>query len=273
MAARKTKKKTTTKAVAKRKALSPLSLPDDLREEFSGAISRDRATAVSAGGWPMIRTSAQGFKLGLMDLGNPTDLIVLGAIRQNVLFEGDFRPGEPSLPTCAALDLEQDESTMKAPVAFAKAPTCAECSYNAWGSGKGRGRACKNQVKLAVFPYDPKIDYSKGGRGAIVNLPPTSLKPWSEYVRHVTDDIVRPLFTVVTRLETKPEAQGFSVTPSFGGPIDGAPVLRALAERAETDARKMLELLPPIAEDADLGSKPETSTGGVRRRKIQRKKK
>lgn len=267
-------KKKKTSAVAKRASNSALALPNDLREEFAGAINRDSATAVSYGGWPVIRVGATGFKLGKEPLPNPLALIVLGGIRQNVLYEGAYVPGESSPASCAAVDAEGNPDTMAAPAEFAKSPTCASCGFNAWGSS-GRGKACSNRIKLAVFPYDPTLDYASGKPGAILNLSPTALKPWSDYVSHITgggeNALNRPLFSVVTNFDIEVLTQGFRVSPSLGGTINDRALLRTLNERAGGDACTELLRLPQL-EKSQSTSPVASSTDGVTRRKINRKR-
>lgn len=272
MATRKktTTKKRATKAVAQRSTKNAMALPDSIADEFADAISRDRATSVAATGWPIVRVSAQGFKLGGNPLPNPMPAIVLAGVRQNLLYEGAYNPSSPSSPTCAAVDLVGDE-TLMAPPPGGKSATCQECEFNAWGSGSGRGKACKNQVKLAIFPYGEEIDYTKGGKGAMLNLSPVALTDWSIYTDHITDDLGRPLLSVITNFEVEVLSQGFAVKPTFGGIINDPATLRALKSRSEGDAQKMLRMLPPL-DTADPKPAPRKGRGGVTKRKIVRKK-
>ena len=51
---------------------------------------------------------------------------------------------------------------------------CAECPLNQWGSGNGRGKACKDLRRLIVLVEGWSMP-------AIMTLPPTSVKAFDTY--------------------------------------------------------------------------------------------
>lgn len=69
---------------------------------------------------------------------------------------------------------------------------CADCPMNAWESGKGKSKACKEQRQVWVLK-----------EGAIlpvrVSLPPTSIGPWTKYMTRLAGD-GKSYMAVITEL-------------------------------------------------------------------------
>lgn len=65
-----------------------------------------------------------------------------------------------------------------------RANSCAGCPFNEFGSDPkgGGGKACKEIRRLFVIDVDPKTMAPQASLPAILSLPPTSLKPWDEFV-------------------------------------------------------------------------------------------
>lgn len=51
---------------------------------------------------------------------------------------------------------------------------CATCPLAQWGSGEGRGQACKSMIKLLLLVKDWSMP-------VVLTIPPTSIKAWSAY--------------------------------------------------------------------------------------------
>lgn len=75
---------------------------------------------------------------------------------------------------------------------------CATCPYNKWGSDPrgGRGKHCKNMVRLAVLPEGYVFPL-------IVSLPPTSIGNWANYLQRLMNKGARIYYTVVTSIKLK----------------------------------------------------------------------
>jgi len=265
MAAR---KKKTTKAVAKRPS-GDLALPEELQDMFSKAINRDRATAKGAGGWPFVRTSGPVFAIDGHPQTDPFSVVAVAAVRQNAYYPGAYDASNPSGPTCFAVDTVGDELAMAPPAELKskESELCSDCALNAWGSGQGRGKACGNNVKIAIFPSDMR-DFAEGD-GAVLSLPPTSLKPWGSYVRGLNERLGRPIFAIHTTFEKVPgESGGFTINIKPGDLIDDREQLEALNHRATTDAWATI-ITPPSAGGDEGRSRPKTTR---KRRKVAAKK-
>lgn len=130
--------------------------------------------------------------------GQPPDC----ASANGILGNGVFGPGSPGNPS----------------------GECGDCPMNTYGSGKGNGKACKEQMQLFMLREGSILPMQ-------VTLPPTSLKPFRKYMTRLASKAV-PFYGVVTRLGLTQErgpAGPYSVAvPERGGDID--PAERAAAK-------------------------------------------
>lgn len=89
---------------------------------------------------------------------------------------------------------------------------CAECPMAQWGSGNGRGQACKSLRRLIVLVEGWTMP-------AIMTLPPTSIKAFDTYASAMARSRGSAYFTAWTRIElvqeTNPAGIKFSVA-KFG---------------------------------------------------------
>ena len=283
MAVRKARKRNPRKKTARHSAVVPvlgcsdLALPAELQDEFAPFINRDRASAVAAG-WPYASTqgSTPIMTLSGQPIGDEKGLleaVILGGIRMNQYYEGDFTPGKPTPPVCYAIADPAWESgeieTKLAPptdLPSKQSDTCAACRWNAFGSGRGNAKACKNTVRLALLPADAE-DFSKVD-GLMLSVPPTGLRAWSAYVAPLTA-IKRPVMSMVTQIEKVPNTKGagFALRFTTLRAIHDTTVLRALLARAGGDGGAALVQPPPTAGvDGADGATP--GRRGPRRRKV-----
>jgi len=74
------------------------------------------------------------------------------------------REGKDVLPACVSLDgiagLEGDTQAQK---------MCIECEFAQWGSGEGRGQACRERIRMFVLPKDTLLPH-------VLEAPTTSIK-------------------------------------------------------------------------------------------------
>jgi hypothetical protein len=62
---------------------------------------------------------------------------------------------------------------------------CNTCKWDVWGSAEGmsKGKRCKNGIALAIVPVDPAPKKEKGTTPWLIDLPPSSIKPFLNFVR------------------------------------------------------------------------------------------
>ena len=244
---------------------SELALPGDWEKELEQYVQRDAASATGGLGWSFVGTRGGVFTYG----GDPTEaldrVIIVGAARINAWYEGDFNPDSPTGPTCYAIDKDQNESMMAPPTDLKSQQNdskgCATCWANAFGSAdRGRGKACKNGVRLCLLAYEEgDVNFEKV-EGARLNLPPTALKAWSAYSAKVTKGLRRPLFTMVTQIKVKPDPKtviAFDFEPI--GAIQDEDTLRILKARVDGEALQNLYAEPSTVTEED-GKKTKRTT-------------
>lgn len=135
-----------------------------------------------------ISTKGKQFKLpdGTISAG-PMRAIVLDWVSYNAHYDGAYDPNKPKPPTCFALgDLETLTPSANAP--NRQSDKCAGCPKNEWQSAAtGRGKACKNQYRLAIIPENLGAPDVKGMYTLTVS--PTGMKAFEAFVRTASKDL------------------------------------------------------------------------------------
>jgi hypothetical protein len=271
MTARKKKasKKKAGSALAKREAGM---LPATLQEHFQKYIDKDSSSAkVEGGGFPFVSTRGGRFRFEDEALPNPMPVVILGAMRTNTYYgEEAYDPDNTSPPVCFAMNFEDDESLMAPPPDLDTrcADSCSVCPMNKFGSGqRGRGKACKNQMRLAMLPYGDH-NFAKIG-GARLAIPPTSLKTWGPFAKKVIEGLKRPLFSVVTLVSIEPDPKTqFTINFDLQDVIDDEDLLVTLMERVDGDGRQSLESVPSVGAEDATPERP--ARGGKQRRPVKK---
>lgn len=146
-----------------------------LKKELAGL--RDRVPAPSGN-----RISLKGKTFNLPDGSSdpgPIGAVILDWRMTHEYYTGVYDPNKPASPVCWANSTTLDGMVPSKRVAKPQAATCAECPMNQFGSAPtGRGKACKNQRKLAIVPADAGPDTEP----MILLASPTSLKNFDNYV-------------------------------------------------------------------------------------------
>jgi len=173
---------------------------------------------------------------------NTMDVVVAASLHENVLYVGDFDPGNIGGPVCYAFS--PDGGPGMAPHPNAPEPRnvdCKTCPNNAWGSDPkgGRGKACKNMRRLSLLPA-AALDSPAALDSAVsgyLRVPVTSVKPWAQYVNSLSMRGLPP-FAVVTRVTLTPDAKTmFKMSFTSQRAITDAAMLEALAERVKREAQ------------------------------------
>lgn len=271
------------KAVVRSNVERGLTLVGDLADEFSEFLNRDKAS-ISSGGWPWISTrgSSPEMKLGSIESDN-LEVIIVGANRCNMYYDKPFEPGVFAAPKCFAIadpkwGPGEVEEHLAPPedLASRESDNCSRCRMNAFGSAsRGRGKACSNTVRLALLPANAQM--LEKVEGAMLSVPPTSLKSYFNFARAVLNGLSRPLGTVVTKIQKVPNRQGAGFTFHFEmlRAIQDEEVLRKILIRMRGDAYQALQQPPPVPnrEDGGGGGGATIGSDGKARRKVVRQKK
>ena len=139
--------------------------------------------------------------------------------------------------------------------------SCDTCPKNQFGSattGSGRGKACKDIVRIAVMHVDDLGDAEAVSEGKIatLDLPAMSLKNWTEYSSTVVRKTNRELLAFITTLTFDP-AQAYPVVQfTLDGPIEDGGVIAALARRQPEADEMILSPWQPLSEEKRKEAEP-----------------
>lgn len=161
--------------------------------------------------------------------GNQVAVIILADTMENSWYDGPYDPNTPASPKCFAFghdesEMEPHEAVDKDAYFERQSPTCSECPMNEWGSADtGKGKACKNVMRLAVIPagqykasgkgrnvaleYEPyeEPEHFQKAEVAFMKLPVMSVKNYAKFVKQVAADMGRPPHGVITNIYLEPD--------------------------------------------------------------------
>lgn len=243
--------------------------------ELAAGVEEQRAEEQAGG--QFYSTKGGALTLGGVAVpGNQLVCVVLDSIHERVYYgTKKYDPQNPgSGPVCCAYSRDgKNERPHEVVVAAgsAQAETCATCKWDKFGtSDLGKGKACKQQRRLALLPcgavtngrfVPAKAAALREVSVGLLRVPVTSVKAFSSLVVQMVEVGKRPLWSVVTRvwLQADPKDQ-FHI--NFSALEELPREFRAVVMERRPEARAMLEA-PPV-----VGGKEESSAakGAAERR-------
>lgn len=161
------------------------------------------------------------FTIGDTRLGTSLDVIILADAYDHAYYDKPYNPDVISPPACFALNtihanLAPEPGRWYVPLP--QSEKCQGCPQNEFETARqGKGKACRNGRRLLVAAVtDGKANLKDL---AIINIPPTSLKSFSRYVKQIATGRKLPLWAVVTNFEFDDEQSYPYLVPSFTGHI------------------------------------------------------
>jgi hypothetical protein len=109
----------------------------------------------------------------------PITAVVLDWRNINAYYKGAYNAQKIEAPSCFAVAKKIEDLMPSEKCADPQSQECEGCQWNEWGTapGGGRGKACKNQIRIAIVPPDAKadtppwtIDVSPSATGGFVNF-------------------------------------------------------------------------------------------------------
>ena len=127
----------------------------------------------------------------------PIKVVIIDWRNTRTLYTGPFNPNNPQAPKCFAIAKALNDLVPGEQCADPQAASCHECPNDQWGSDPagGKGKACKNSVRLAVVPASA-LDGENAQLYAL-DIPRTSIRNWESLVSRLSDAGHLPIeFTV-----------------------------------------------------------------------------
>jgi len=166
--------------------------------------------------------------------GDKMNVIVVASMLENHYYTDRFDAENPASPKCFAFSETGDGM---GPHEMSEAPQselCAKCQQNEWGSADiGRGKACKNIVRLGVITEDGLEDVG-AAELAVIKIPVTSVREWANYVSQIASTLKRPPFAVVTEVSIVPDPKTqFKLKFKLIGQITDGDTIQEIMDRRE----------------------------------------
>lgn len=219
------------KEIAVVNSSSSIAVPDGWEDRFNKYTAEVNKMEVGGSNARYISLKNGHFTYGEDQLPEPLNVIIVDAVVDNAYYDGPYNPDSPMSPVCFSIG--RDPVTMEPHPTSPdpQAENCAECWANQFGSANvGKGKACKNQRRLAVISSDG-LDASniESTDVAFMKLPPTSVPPYTGYVKKIAKVFHRPPFAVITALEMEEgKNSSFVVQPTIIEPINDGDMLDAI---------------------------------------------
>lgn len=153
-------------------------------QEKIKADMANRAGAIPVVGGRRIGIKGKTFALpnGQSSPG-PIECVVLDFRNHNKKYDAAYNPAKPTGPSCWSLGRNIKELAPPEDLEGRAADQCEGCTFNKFGSNPqgGKGKACKNTVRVAIMPTDATADDDAW----IINVSPTSLKSWGSLLANL----------------------------------------------------------------------------------------
>jgi hypothetical protein len=216
---------------------APVNWADKLAKYATESAQKaQQAVAASGGTGSWIGTSAGQLSYqGTPVAGNALSVIVVDFVKENQFYDEAFDRNKKRSPVCYAFGDTEEDMDPHPEAEKPQAKKCSECPHNKWGSGPGgKGKACKNVLRLGVIPASPMDSESfANAEPAWLKVPVMSTKNWAAYVNTVGALHKRPEWAMVTEVSTKPDAKSqFQITFKPVAPVPEQ-FLEVLEQRKE----------------------------------------
>lgn len=201
----------TTKKQVSESTGGELALPQDWQAALAQQAAASAANVRPTSSTISLRSGIVSYQ-GIQAPDNKLDVVIIDFAQEHVLYRSKYDPDNVASPDCFALapgSMPLDEITPADSVPNPEHTDCATCPMLKWGSSLsgGRGKACQQRYRLIAIPASAlqSADTVLAAEAAIVKLPVTSGKVWSQYISTVAATVKRPEWAVVTTISAKPD--------------------------------------------------------------------
>lgn len=268
-------------------------MSDSALEGFRGAFKSREKAKPKLSGARSISTAGGSFKIGAEDVGDFLELCIVDWAYTNTFYAGRYDPNVKRGPACAAVGREDHDNLLPfsgdtyTPVHDA----CGDCPKNEWGSDPqgGRGKACKNAVRLVVAAVEDARMAQRDGLSAAqvstyyLTVPVTSVQGLMKVIALIESKLGEVCAAQTNVTNEAQAAGGHKLTFMPASPLFPAATdeyVSFIEDLVEANS-SMLLAAPRMEEEGDAAPSPTKSSrrpggnkkkaaakkGGVRRRR------
>jgi len=202
--------------------------------------------------------------------GNKLDTIILDGVIEHAYYAEDFDKDNPVSPVCFALGRTMDEMKPHPDSSAPQSEKCKGCKWNEFGTAdKGKGKACKNSMRLALLPGDKLTAAAiEKADKAFAKLPVTSVKEYTAYAKRLGAQGIPP-FAVMTEITCAPDPKT-QVKVSFNqkAPIADEEAMEAVIRQHDLAAE---EIMYPYPKPEEGAAKPAAKKTAAKKPAAKRK--
>lgn len=214
---------------------------------------------ISTGNFFSIKNNVLSFQ-GQALPGNQVDVVCVDHIHIKKYFEGAYNKDSSSSPNCFAYSRDGLAMVPHEKSSAKQNEDCDTCAHNVMGTAlQGTGKRCRDGRRLALIGADDlDAKSAKNKQLGYLELPPTAIIPWANYVKNLANVAKKPAFAVVTRIKLVVDADSSSFQFEMVEALDRE-VIQALMERRQPVQQEIIfPYAPPkpAANDKPAGKAP-----------------
>lgn len=240
-----------------------MDIPPDMMAELAREAKDDAAKERPA-------ISKISLKSGVMSYGgtampnNKVEAVILVAGYRNAYYAGRFDSNNIVNPNCFALSESDEGMVPHENVREPENATCDGCPKSAWGSDPngGRGKACKQSRRLVLIPanvLEEGPEKIKTAELAIMDMPVTSVKNYSQFVNTLSVSANVPTYAAVVQISVVPDAKSqFKVLFQAMRVVPTVALLEAIKLRRNEALRIALTPYDDTATKESASKEPES---------------
>jgi hypothetical protein len=244
-----------------------LALPSDVLARLAA-----KAQNVAAAERPSV--SKFGLKSGVLSYGgnpipnNEVEVIVLTAVHRNTWYAGRYDPNNIVNPNCFSMSLSGEDMVPDKVVTDPPHSTCKGCPKSEWKSDPNtlKGKACKESRRLVLIPATVLQDADPAAAVmaaelAIMDLPVTSGKNYSNFVNSLAAVANVPPYAAVTNIKVTPDAKTqFKVNFTPLNVVPSMEILDAIEKRIPEAERLGMQGYDDVASNVPSPRETERKT-------------
>lgn len=224
-------------------AKSNLPMPSDAKDRLKADMEALKSKLAAPAGDGIIVTQSKQFKMPDETKVSEFKGVIVDFVSMNAYYESTYNADNVVPPNCFAIGTVQNDALV--PSSNSPEPqdegegACKGCWANAFKSAEnGKGKACKQSIKLAVLTDDGELHTLK--------ISSTGLRDFGAYTRDVGQSLGVPPYAVMTTFSFDDKVDFPSVRCSDPLPLNEDQLAIVFSKR--DDALAMLMVEPDVSE-------------------------